>query len=70
MLLARDYKCACVRACFSMGITVPPATTTPNTSGTNPSVPTSQPSDTNQQDAFSQFMARMVRELSFKIYVI
>ncbi|XP_070159631.1 ubiquilin-1 [Polyergus mexicanus] len=48
----------------NMGLTVPPATTTPNTSGTNPSVPTSQPSDTNQQDAFSQFMARMVSAMA------
>ncbi|GAB1864962.1 Ubiquilin-1 [Camponotus japonicus] len=48
----------------NMGLTVPPATTTSNTSGTNPSVPTSQPSDTNQQDAFSQFMARMVSAMA------
>jgi ubiquilin len=47
----------------NMGITVPPAPTTP-TSGTNSSVPTSQPSDSNQQDAFSQFMARMVSAMA------
>ncbi|XP_024869667.1 ubiquilin-1 [Temnothorax curvispinosus] len=48
----------------NMGLTVPPAPTTPNTGGTNSSVPTSQPSDSNQQDAFSQFMARMVSAMA------
>ncbi|XP_032668464.1 ubiquilin-1 isoform X2 [Odontomachus brunneus] len=50
----------------NMGLTVPPpVTTTPNTGGgTSPSVPTSQSSDTNQQDAFSQFMARMVSAMA------
>ncbi|XP_014484053.1 PREDICTED: ubiquilin-1 isoform X1 [Dinoponera quadriceps] len=50
----------------NMGLTVPPpVATTPNTAGsTSPSVPTSQPSDTNQQDAFSQFMARMVSAMA------
>lgn len=48
----------------NMGLTVPPAPATPNTGGTNPSVPTSQASDSNQQDAFSQFMARMVSAMA------
>ncbi|KAL0134775.1 hypothetical protein PUN28_001507 [Cardiocondyla obscurior] len=47
----------------NMGLTVPPAPTTP-TSGTNTSVPTSQPSDSNQQDTFSHFMARMVSAMA------
>lgn len=41
-----------------MGLTVPSTTTTPSGGTTNP--PTTESSDTNQQDAFSQFMARMV----------
>lgn len=41
-----------------MGLTVPPTTTTPSGGTTNP--PTTESSDTNQDAAFSQFMARMV----------
>lgn len=41
-----------------MGLTAPPTTTTPSGGTTNS--PTTESSDTNQQDAFSQFMARMV----------
>ncbi|XP_033322638.1 ubiquilin isoform X3 [Megalopta genalis] len=49
----------------TMGMTVPPAaTTTPNAGTTNPTPPTTQASDTNQQDAFSQFMARMVSAMA------
>ncbi|XP_012525444.1 ubiquilin-1 [Monomorium pharaonis] len=48
----------------NMGLTVPPAPITPSTGGTNSSVPTTQPSDSNQQDAFSQFMARMVSAMA------
>ncbi|EZA46847.1 hypothetical protein DMN91_009370 [Ooceraea biroi] len=49
----------------NMGLTIPPTPATPNTGGTNSSAPTSQPaSDTNQQDAFSQFMARMVSAMA------
>ncbi|XP_076230996.1 ubiquilin [Calliopsis andreniformis] len=48
----------------NMGLTVPPATTTPNTGTTNPTAPTTQSTDTNQQDAFSQFMARMVSAMA------
>ncbi|XP_018366883.1 PREDICTED: ubiquilin-1 [Trachymyrmex cornetzi] len=48
----------------NMGLTVPPTPTTPNTTGTNSSVPTTQSSDSNQQDAFSQFMARMVSAMA------
>ncbi|EGI61056.1 PREDICTED: ubiquilin-1 [Acromyrmex echinatior] len=48
----------------NMGLTIPPAPTTPNTTGTNSSVPTTQSSDSNQQDAFSQFMARMVSAMA------
>ncbi|KYM97959.1 PREDICTED: ubiquilin-1 [Cyphomyrmex costatus] len=48
----------------NMGLTVPPAPTTSNTGGTNSSVPTTQSSDSNQQDAFSQFMARMVSAMA------
>ncbi|KYQ50895.1 Ubiquilin-1 [Trachymyrmex zeteki] len=48
----------------NMGLTVPPAPTTPSTTSTNSSVPTTQSSDSNQQDAFSQFMARMVSAMA------
>lgn len=48
----------------NMGLTVPPAPTTPSAGTTNPSAPNSQSTDTNQQDAFSQFMARMVSALA------
>ncbi|XP_053976190.1 ubiquilin-1 [Hylaeus anthracinus] len=50
----------------NMGMTVPPAAaTTPNAGATNPTVPTTQPAaDTNQQDTFSQFMARMVSAMA------
>lgn len=43
-----------------MGLTVPPTTTAPSAGTTNTTPPTTESSDTNQQDAFSQFMARMV----------
>ncbi|KOX77749.1 Ubiquilin-1 [Melipona quadrifasciata] len=46
----------------NMGLTVPPTTTTPSGGTTNP--PTTESSDTNQQDAFSQFMARMVSAMA------
>ncbi|KZC13989.1 PREDICTED: ubiquilin-1 [Dufourea novaeangliae] len=48
----------------NMGLTVPTAATPPNTGTTNPPTSTTQSSDTNQQDAFSQFMARMVSAMA------
>lgn len=48
----------------NMGLTVPPAPTTPSAGTTNPTAPNSQSTDTNQQDAFSQFMARMVSAMA------
>lgn len=55
----------------SMGLSMPPstATTTSPPPPSNPSVtssntPTTQSTDTNQQDAFSQFMARMVSAMA------
>ncbi|XP_034195843.1 ubiquilin isoform X2 [Osmia lignaria lignaria] len=51
----------------NMGLSMPAATTTttpPNASATNTSTPTTQSTDTNQQDAFSQFMARMVSAMA------
>lgn len=47
-----------------MGMTVPPAATAPTAGATNPNAPTPQPTtDTNLQNTFSQFMARMVKIL-------
>ncbi|XP_031848449.1 ubiquilin [Nomia melanderi] len=48
----------------NMGLTVPPTATTPTAATTNATTPTTQSSDTNQQDAFSQFMARMVSAMA------
>ncbi|KOC66309.1 Ubiquilin-1 [Habropoda laboriosa] len=51
----------------NMGLSVPPVpptTTPPNVGTTNSTPSTTQPSDTNQQDAFSQFMARMVSAMA------
>ena len=48
----------------NMGLTVPPAATTPNAAATNPTAPTTQTTETNQQDAFSHFMARMVSAMA------
>ncbi|CAK9809594.1 UBQLN1 [Anthophora quadrimaculata] len=50
----------------NMGLSVPPVppTTTATVTTTNTTASTSQPSDTNQQDPFSQFMARMVSAMA------
>ncbi|XP_003693998.1 ubiquilin-4 [Apis florea] len=48
----------------NMGLTVPPTTTAPSAGTTNTTPPTTESSDTNQQDAFSQFMARMVSAMA------
>lgn len=47
----------------NMGLTAP-AAATPNTTGTNSNVSANPSSDTNQQDEFSQFMARMVSAMA------
>ncbi|KAF7380073.1 hypothetical protein HZH66_014428 [Vespula vulgaris] len=49
----------------NLGLTVPSApATTGNTATTTPNPTTGQTTDTNQQDAFSQFMARMVSAMA------
>ncbi|XP_076179485.1 ubiquilin [Ptiloglossa arizonensis] len=49
----------------NMGMTVPPAATAPTAGATNPNAPTPQPTtDTNLQNTFSQFMARMVSAMA------
>ncbi|XP_043683712.1 ubiquilin-1 [Vespula pensylvanica] len=49
----------------NLGLTVPNApATTGNTATTTPNPTTGQTTDTNQQDAFSQFMARMVSAMA------
>ncbi|XP_015601453.1 ubiquilin-1 [Cephus cinctus] len=48
----------------NMGLTVPTTATTPIVSTTHQTTTAGQPTDTNQQDAFSQFMARMVSAMA------
>lgn len=48
----------------NMGITVPPASAPPATGSTNSSTPNTQQSETNQQDAFSQYMARVISAMA------
>lgn len=45
---------------YSMGLSVPPVPSVPTPGATDQSATTAPQPDTNQQDAFSQFMARMV----------
>lgn len=49
----------------NMGLVLPPTpTTTASAAATTTNTPTTQQSDTNQQDAFSQFVARMVSAMA------
>ncbi|KAG7187901.1 hypothetical protein KM043_013869 [Ampulex compressa] len=48
----------------SMGLTVPTPPTTPNAGTGTPTVPAQQQTDSNRQDSFSQFMARMVSAMA------
>lgn len=48
----------------TMGLTVPPTPTPPTVGSPNPTTPATQPSDTNQQDVFSQFMAGMISAMA------
>lgn len=48
----------------TMGLTVPPTTSTSNAGTTNPTTSATPASDTNQQDVFSQFMASMISAMA------